>query len=231
MSVPGKLRSFVRLYLLPSVITALVNLFYRTVRLRVENAEIRDTLLGRGAGAIYVFWHGRLFPLIAAFRGSGTVIPVSSSEDGKMIAAVLRGFHYDVIMQMPRRGNERALLAMRRKLAEGREVAFAADGPLGPFEHLQMGPVYLAAKTGAPIITVTTSAARGLFFQKAWDRFYIPAPFSEAVVRFDGVFHVPPESNEAEMERYRVAVEKHLRAIGEFADRKTGCSMKRYPEN
>jgi lysophospholipid acyltransferase (LPLAT)-like uncharacterized protein len=67
---------------------------------------------------------------------------------------------------------------LKTHLKQGLDVAFTIDGPRGPIFRVKPGPVWLARKTGHPLLCL--HAEPGKFWTlKSWDSFRIPKPFSE----------------------------------------------------
>ena len=66
------------------------------------------------------------------------------------------------------------------------------DGPKGPAREVKAGILYLAQKTGLPIIPIANALSRKLEFSRAWDRFQVPLPFSKAVVVHGRLVFVGP---------------------------------------
>jgi lysophospholipid acyltransferase (LPLAT)-like uncharacterized protein len=84
---------------------------------------------------------------------------------------------------------------MIRTVREGRDSAFAVDGPRGPYHVVKPGVLYLAAKTGNPIVPITSAVRRARIFDRAWDRYIFPLPFTSGVIAY-GPAIAPPTSTE-----------------------------------
>ena len=102
--------------------------------------------------AVYSFWHGTEFSMFLLNQNSGIVIMVSLSKDGDLMAYVLESFGYVTVRGSSSRGGGKALLEIIRLAKEGKSLAFAADGPRGPYHKLKPGVIYAAQKTGMPLI-------------------------------------------------------------------------------
>ena len=151
----------------------------RTTRCDVSRAP---SLRGKDrTGVIYAFWHGRQFYLVWAYRGRPVSILVSRSRDGAIISRVIRALGMDTVRGSSSRGGARALIELKRLLASGRSIGITPDGPKGPRGRVNPGAIYLARKTGRPIIPVAYSAARRLVF-RGWDEYWVPLPFGRAAV-------------------------------------------------
>ncbi|MCS7272394.1 MAG: hypothetical protein NZ703_15025, partial [Gemmataceae bacterium] len=83
------------------------------------------------------------------------------------------------------------------------------DGPRGPRRHVQPGIVYLAARTGWPIVPI------GVGFQKAWrmrswDCFAVPRPFSRVRCLVGHPLHLPPHLPRERFPHYAELLRRHL---------------------
>jgi lysophospholipid acyltransferase (LPLAT)-like uncharacterized protein len=81
--------------------------------------------------------------------------------------------------------------------------------------------VYLASRTGFPIVPVT-SAARRSWVLRSWDRFRIPQPFARVVVAYGDPIAVPPRLDDDDVEMWRLRIEAGMRALTAEADREAG---------
>jgi len=149
-----------------------------TSRIVWVNRSIRDTLEGEGRGFIYAFWHGRQVFLVVTHSGPRSHPLVSLSRDGDLIARVCRSFGVVAIRGSSSRGGASALFTMKTFLDEGDNVGFTPDGPKGPFQQIQPGILYLAQKTGRPIVPVAYGAKKCWTFKGRWDEFIVPKPFN-----------------------------------------------------
>src|SRR5512144_1070175 len=138
----------------------ILSLWSRTVRMRMVNREVPQTLIAQGKNFIYAFWHGRQFLLFHSHRNTGIVIPASESRDGEIQAGILKRFGFDVVRGSSKRKGERALLGLVDALRNGKDIALAVDGPRGPIYEVKQGITYLAGKLDKPIVPVVM-AARG----------------------------------------------------------------------
>ena len=98
---------------------------------------------------------------------------------------------------------------MLRHAEKGRLLGITPDGPRGPAEHLKPGLVYLASRTGLPVVPVA-AAARRSWTLRSWDRFRIPRPFTRVVVAYGDPIEVPPGIEGEALEPWRARVESAL---------------------
>ena len=145
---------------------------------------------------IFAFWHGRQFPLVYTWRDREVALLTSLSRDGTLQSLVLGGLGYHIVRGSTSRGAVRGLVGIIRAVEEGRDAAFAVDGPRGPYHEVKPGVLYLARRTGLPVVPITSAAARARIFTDAWDRYLLPHPFSPTVVAYGAPLRVPPGADE-----------------------------------
>ena len=198
-----------------------LRLLAATLRLRREEKAV-EPLWVAGAPLIYVVWHARILLLPYLYRGRGLRVLVSRSEDGAMVAGLLRRFGFVVVRGSSSRGGAQGLRSLARALAEGHSVVLVSDGPRGPREVLKAGVVALARLTGAPVVPSALGASSE-WRVRSWDEFRIPKPFSRCVMRFGEPILVAHESDAAGAEAARKGIEATLRALTWRVDEEARC--------
>jgi lysophospholipid acyltransferase (LPLAT)-like uncharacterized protein len=88
---------------------------------------------------------------------------------------------------------------------------------------MQPGAVYVAAKTGVPVVPMTGSASRALYFG-SWDRLQFPAPFSKAVLLCGEPYEVTGGTDPENIEYHRAEIERRLTALTREADAMVGAT-------
>lgn len=69
-------------------------------------------------------------------------------------------------------------MELKAILEKGERIGFTPDGPRGPLRSIQPGVLFLAQKTGKPIVPVAYGAKKRWIFKKSWDEFVVPKPFN-----------------------------------------------------
>ncbi len=132
---------------------------------------------------LFAFWHGKQFlPGVSLVKMHQTpnFVLVSPSRDGDILTVYLKNFGYNVLRGSSRDNNVRALIIMKKQIENGVSIGFGTDGPIGPIHMVKPGVVYLSKKCNVPIIPVGSAFSHHWTFNKAWDKFEIPKPFSKA---------------------------------------------------
>jgi lysophospholipid acyltransferase (LPLAT)-like uncharacterized protein len=178
-----------------------------TYRFRTEGAENIDRALALGS-PIASFWHGRIVPALIYFRGRNVAAMASESFDGEWISRLLSQFGYRTIRGSNSRGARRATLQMLRDV-KNTPIALTVDGPRGPNRVAHPGATWLARASGNPVLPFHLEADR-YFTLRHWDRSQVPKLGARVVAVIGEPFLIPPESNDDELESYRLRLEDSL---------------------
>src|SRR5207249_1270807 len=162
---------------------------------------------------IFAVWHARVLPLAWTHRGRGIVVLVSRHRDGQLIARIIERLGFATSRGSSTRGGEEGVMDMLRQAEGGRLIGITPDGPRGPAESLKPGLVYLASRSGLPIVPIAT-ASRRCWRLRSWDRFRVPRPFTRVLVAYGEPIPVPPGIEGETLEAWRARVESALAALG-----------------
>jgi hypothetical protein len=190
---------------------------------RVDAAGLRerDARRDRGERCIFAFWHARLLPLVYTHRGIPIAVLISRHRDGELIARVIRRLGYLTARGSSTRGGEEGIREMLRHAEEGHRLGLTPDGPRGPAERVKPGLVYLASRTGFPVVPVASAASRE-WTLRSWDRFRIPKPFARVVVAYGEPIAVPRDLGDSDIEEWRVRIEAAIREHTARVDSRMG---------
>ncbi len=189
-----------------------------TWRLRFRGLAFEQAVRSRGHRPIYAFWHGRLLALAYSYRARKIQVMISEHGDGEIIAQITSQLGFGPVRGSTTRGGLRAMRALGRRLLGGFDVGITPDGPRGPRHVAQAGAIYIAMRTGHPLVPITSTAWPRWTFS-SWDRFIMPKPFADVLVRLGEPFYVPPGLDEKRREEYRQRFEKEMIELLEAADR------------
>ncbi len=169
---------------------------------------------------IYAFWHENILLPAYHYGRRDIHVLISRHADGQFIAEVVRHLRFRVVAGSTTRGGVEAIRRMVR-LSRTAHLAITPDGPRGPRRRVQPGAVYLAARTGLPIVPFGIAYARA-WHMRSWDRFALPWPWSAAACVTGRPIHVPENAGKEELEACRLRVENELHALTAAAERLVG---------
>lgn len=164
------------------LIASLVKVYAWTLRIRIED---HANLASRSGPVIWTFWHNRLL-LIPVFyerhvKGRRACVLTSPSNDGAVLAAVMRRFGLESVRGSSNKRAAQSLVECRRRILSGWDLGITPDGPRGPVHVAAPGIIQLARLTQCPVLPVQVEYSR-MWELKSWDRFRIPKPFSRVTI-------------------------------------------------
>ena len=202
--------------LMVGLMLRIVSMTIRITCLVEERPDVR--LMKEGKQFIYAFWHGRQFALFYITRKSRCVVMTSLSEGGEVQKWVLRSFGHSAVRGSSTRGGAAGLVHMIKAVKNGRNSAFALDGPRGPVFKAKPGAIQVAAKSGAYIVPFSISFKRFKELKNLWDLYHFPCPFTKAVLTFGEPRKYPRKLSEEELEAETESLEKELIRLTEEVD-------------
>jgi lysophospholipid acyltransferase (LPLAT)-like uncharacterized protein len=202
------------------VAKAVATLWLSSCRITEFGREIEAKYLKEhpGNGLLYASWHRGLFFVIYWYRNQNVVSIASASEDGELAAQAAKRFGWIPVRGSSSRRGRQAYRQMEALVRQGRKGGLVVDAPRGPRFVSKPGIIYLAKRTGLPIIPVIWSADRYWKLQ-SWDRTIIPKPFARIVALFaDHYILISPDASREECEQYRQKLDDALNRIMYQAD-------------
>jgi len=194
-----------------------VRLWFATIRLRwYGGTHVHPDPRHRG-NAIFVFWHQRLLCFAHSHSRFGARILISRSRDGDIIARIVAGLGFFPVRGSSRRGGSEAVRALLAEADSGYDFGITPDGPLGPHQVFKAGAVYLASRSGLPVVPITVTYHRCWHF-RSWDRFQLPRPCTHGVIHVGAPIAVPSGLDEAGIETWRLHLQDALRSHTRITD-------------
>ena len=176
----------------------IASLFAWFVRLiRITSPLVKgSTQVAGGAYAhlepgIIALWHGQHLLTPAYYpKGRPLVAMVSRSADAELNALMIEKFGIEAVRGSGGRdssrhldkGGAKALIALKKSLVAGKNVAMIADIPHGTPRDAGLGIVLLARLSGRPILPSAIATSRRKVLEKSWDKTTINLPFGRSAV-------------------------------------------------
>jgi lysophospholipid acyltransferase (LPLAT)-like uncharacterized protein len=177
-------------------------------RQRTLGPEVNPFTPGLAGRYIYLFWHEFMLVPAYHFRRPDIHVLISQHADGQLIAEACRHLGFHLVRGSTNRGGSEALRQLLR-LSRSSHLAITPDGPRGPRRQVQPGVIYLAARTGLPIVPFG-AGVRAAWRAKSWDRFAVPRPFTLATCVWGEPIFVPREAARERQEEYRLLVQQAM---------------------
>ncbi len=183
---------------------------------RYEWKDDSNLFQGEKGPIIFGVWHNRLaismpvyFNYVLKRRPAPLAAVISASNDGALLAQVLKKFSVQSVRGSSSRRGQQALLEATTWIEKGYHVAITPDGPRGPRYRVQSGIISLAQLSGRPIVPVS-SFIKSKLSTRSWDRFQIPWPWARCEIRLGKPIYVSRDASESEREEQRDELEKRL---------------------
>ena len=198
-----------------------VKFVYRTNRRAEGSDDIADAVTAH-TPAIAAFWHGQhiMAPAINP-RGHRMAALFSRSADAEINARVAERLGFGVVrgsggregVQNAEKGGARALIALKKTLDAGTNVAMIADIPHGTPREAGLGIVTLAKVSGRPIVPIAVATSRRKVLERTWDKTTINLPFGRQALAIGEAIHVAADATPEELEEKRREVTAALNAV------------------
>lgn len=189
----------------------------RTLRLRIEDSHHVVEFV-RNQPVIFAIWHNRLLMLPRVFDPSFPTRQsyglISASRDGDMIANWIERAGYGTIRGSSSRKGVAALRQLMDTLAANGNVLFTPDGPRGPVYQVSQGVVFLAQKSGAPVVPIHMEYS-SCWRLKSWDRFVVPRPFATLRAIFGAPIRIPPLAGPEQFEAEQLRLQNAMMSLVE----------------
>lgn len=215
-----KALKFFLLQLLIKPVYFILFLYNRTLHFRIENDQILLDHLRRGP-VILASWHQRFFGGFFLPRMYKLTVPImiSRSQDGDFIAGVVTHSGFLPVRGSSSRGGKEALREMVNAVMRYGIGAHIIDGPTGPPRVVKAGLLAMAQRSGAVICPVYVIFEKCWTFN-SWDRFMVPKPFSNVLIRFSETLDaVPAYLDGPDFEVYCKKIEDRMIRTYEELDR------------
>lgn len=181
--------------------------------IRVDHRKVVEdgTPYRAATGAVrycFCIWHDAILTAVFSrktFKLSGLI---SRHQDGGYLAHAVQMVGITPVRGSASRGGAQAT----KQLIDQPDlhVCITPDGPRGPRRVMKDGIVYLASRTGRPIVPTTLTATNYWSVPGGWSDMLIPKPFSRALLLAGAPIEVPAELTREEISVYAEQVQKEM---------------------
>jgi lysophospholipid acyltransferase (LPLAT)-like uncharacterized protein len=207
-----KLRHPLLIKIVGLMVAVIVRLWIGTLRLRTRSlgGEVFPGRPGFCGQYLYAFWHEDMLVPAHWFSNYDFAVLISKHADGELIARACRHLGIGVVRGSTKgRDGVAAVRELVRVAARGPHLVLTPDGPRGPRRVVQPGLIYVAARTGLPVVAAGFAYSR-CRRMRSWDRFVLPAPFASAWIVCAEPIHVPADLGRNGLEEYRRRVQEAM---------------------
>ena len=173
-------------------ISGIIKILIKTTKYEVIQSE--ETLEIKQA--IVIIWHRKIVPTMLStdFLEKKASL-ISNSKDGDILEEVLKRFGNLAIRGSSNNNSVGGLKKILSLVKKGYSIGMAVDGPRGPIYEPKAGTIYIAMKTGLPVIPVGGYTNKKWIFKKSWDKFELPKFFSKSTYYVGEPIYFSKDSN------------------------------------
>jgi lysophospholipid acyltransferase (LPLAT)-like uncharacterized protein len=202
------------------VLTFFASIIFRilawTLRYEFRGLDHFDEVIQttEGKNLVFAVWHQHSILGLLTARRFPIVVIISQSKDGELIAQVSQFLGMKTVRGSSTRGGRKAKEQLIDILREKRGVgAITVDGPRGPAHQPKSGIIDIAKQSGVPIIPYVPIAEKNWVFEKSWDHFRVPKPFSKVIIQLGKPIWIKSDTQYAEYENYKKILKEALERI------------------
>jgi lysophospholipid acyltransferase (LPLAT)-like uncharacterized protein len=181
----------------------IIELLWRTCRLRFVDGERMTALVKEYGAVVPVCWHQHLL-LCARYVVSkpGGLKPgfmISPSVDGEAPTWLAQSYGAHVVRGSGSYTGLRAVRGAHQAIVkDGISPAVTPDGPRGPRFKFKPGAIFAGQISGKPVVPLAF-AAKPAFVLNTWDKFVLPVPFGRVTIAIGEPFVPPAEMSDEQM--------------------------------
>jgi lysophospholipid acyltransferase (LPLAT)-like uncharacterized protein len=163
---------------------------------------------------VYALWHDEIFIPLAkkALCGAKIAALVSRHQDGAYLTEFMNCLGVRSIRGSTQRGGDQALRELMRQESDW-HLFITPDGPRGPHHQLKDGIVYLASRTGRPIVPIASHCHNGWYVPGKWTGLWIPKPFSRCSYLLGAPISVPADLTRAQVTHERARIQAEIERL------------------
>ncbi|MBS0266783.1 MAG: lysophospholipid acyltransferase family protein [Planctomycetes bacterium] len=184
----------------------------RTLRFHgYAETEGTDPSVALSTGHIFSLWHDSIMIPLARQSMARTKVAalVSRHRDGGYLAEFMHVNGIRSVRGSSARGGDQALRELMR-VEDEYQIFITPDGPRGPHHEIKSGLIYLASRTGRPILPVASYFGNAWHIEGSWTGQYIPKPFSENWYLIGAPISIPPDQTREQIEQHRQYVQAEM---------------------
>ncbi|MFM7543492.1 MAG: DUF374 domain-containing protein [Ignavibacteria bacterium] len=161
--------------------------------------------------SIIVFWHEHMLAGWHAHRYFKPRALVSKSKDGAILSKILHGWGIHTIRGSSSNSGKEALELVIDSLEAGMHIVMTPDGPRGPRQVFKPGASIASIRADVPIYLARIHELSCFTFNKSWDAFKLPLPFSRIEISYDVLRFTGNPNDKEEVSTFISACENTLK--------------------
>ena len=197
----------------------LLRLLFRTLRIKIVDAEWLSGYADHGPERyFFCMWHDSFLIPIFAGRPRNMAALASQHHDASHLTEAMKMVGILTVRGSTNRGGVGALRQMM-EVAKNYHICITPDGPRGPRRQMKSGIVFLASRTGRPVVPVISACERSWRIQGNWTDLMIPKPFTTVYGLTGEPINVPPKLSREELDHYTSMLQEAMDRLDAEAQR------------
>ena len=206
-----KIRNRFLNWCIASAATVILRTLFLTVRFEYPRlANIASPYTPPEGKTRYCFclWHDAIVACLFSAKTYNLAGLISRHQDGSYLTYAIRKLGLTPVRGSASRGGAQAT----KQLIEQSDlhVCITPDGPRGPRREMKDGIVYLASRTGRPIVPGAVTGTRFWAAPAGWSDLVIPMPFSKVIVLAGDPVEVSPDLTREEISGVTSRIQKEM---------------------
>lgn len=200
--------------------TAVLRVLFRTVRVQHYRIEPDATPYSRPEGSVryaFPFWHDQIALAIFSLRTWNLSGLISRHRDGGYVADAARIAGIRPVRGSSSRGGAMAVAELLR--LPTLHFAMTPDGPRGPRRKLKDGVVFIASRSGRPLVPSGMACSNAWEIRGSWTTLTIPKPFSRTVLIAGTPVSIPQDADREEIAAYMECLAEEMQRLEKLAER------------
>ncbi|NNJ27417.1 lysophospholipid acyltransferase family protein [Alienimonas chondri] len=154
----------------------------------------------------YPFWHEWIVPYVFARPHASMAGLISQHRDGGYLADAMTAVGLKTVRGSTSRGGAAAVKQIMNE-CDSYDLGITPDGPRGPRRELKAGVVFLASRTGRPIVPSAVVCPSAWVVKGSWTDLVLPKPFSRIVYCGGPAIRIPADADRDELTRWQREIE------------------------
>lgn len=215
-----KIRNPVLNWLIARIATWILRTLFWTVRVDHRKVVDEATPYTAATGSMrycFCLWHDAIVACLFSLRTYKLSGLISRHQDGSYLTHAIKLLGITPVRGSASRGGAQAT----RQLIDQPDlhVCITPDGPRGPRRKMKDGIVYLASRTGRPVVPTTVTATRYWAVPGGWSDMIIPKPFSRVLLLAGEPIEVPLDASREEISRITEEIQLEMDRLDEIGQR------------
>ncbi len=166
---------------------------------------------------LYCTWHDSIVMPLFMGKPYHMAALVSQQQDGTYLAETMKLLGVESVRGSSKKG---AVKALRESLttADDHHITITPDGPRGPRRQMKDGIIFLASKSGRPIVPMSFECECCWHIKGRWTDLVIPKPFSTVTMILEAPIAVPSDASRDEIIAFTQTVQQVMDEVYDRAE-------------